>query len=273
MLANRLLCAETVSPENREFPIQFREGLLWVLVQTAESPKPLTFLLDTGAEVSVINLDTAKRLGMKLAEKVNVSSVQMTMTGYWPQKLSATASGVTLPSDFLALDLSRLNTVCTQSVDGLIGADFFKGKIVQIDFAAQKIRLLNTSVVASKANTSRLEIRRCGLCVMVGVNGSKPQRLRVDTGCATDLQWVTSKVKPQQCTSKVAVGLAQLTIPQTTTTVSLAGRTFHDVPTGLHSEPIFDGEKGLLGNGLLSRFETVTIDSRAGRLSFGPLRQ
>ena len=60
MLANRLFSAESVLPENREFPIQFREGLLWVLVQTAESPKPLTFLLDTGAEVSVINLDTAK---------------------------------------------------------------------------------------------------------------------------------------------------------------------------------------------------------------------
>ena len=230
-------------------------------------------MLDSGAEVSVVNLDTAKRLGMSLGEKVNVSSVQTTMTGYWPQKLSATASGVKLPSDFLALDLSKLNAACTQSVDGLIGADFFKGKIVQIDFAAQRIRLLSASDAASKAETSRLEIRRCGLCVMVGVNGGKPQRLRVDTGCATDLQWVTSKVQPQQCTSKVAIGLAQLTIPQTTTTVSLAGQTFHDVPTGLHRKAIFDGEQGLLGNGLLSRFETVTIDSRAGRLYFGQLRK
>ena len=108
---------------------------------------------------------------------------------------------------------------------------------------------------------------------MASVNGSKPQRLRVDTGCATALQWVTTKVQPQQCTSKVAIGLAQLDIPQTQTTVNLAGRTFNDVPTGLHRTAIFDGEKGLLGNGLLSRFETVTIDSRAGRIAFGQLRQ
>jgi hypothetical protein len=273
MLANRLFSAESVLPENREFPFQFREGLLWVLVQTAESPKPLTFLLDTGAEVSVINLDTAKRLGMKLAEKVSVSSVQTTMTGYWPQKLSVTANGVTLPSDFLVLDLSKLNATCTQSVDGLIGADFFKGRIVQIDFVAQKIRLLNASDDASKTNASRLEVRRCGLCVMVGVNGSKPQRLRVDTGCATDLQWVTTTVQLEQCTSKVAIGLTQLVIPQTTTTVSLAGQTFNDVPTGLHRAAIFDGEAGLLGNGLLSRFETVTIDSRTGQMTFGVLRK
>ena len=264
---------EVSASSTTEFPFEYREGLLWVQVQVAGSREPLRFLLDSGAEVSVVNLDTAKHLGMTLAEKVNVSSVQTTMTGYWPQKLSATANGVTLPSDFLALDLSKLNRACEQSVDGLIGADFFKGKIVQIDFGAQKIRLLNTSDASSKKETSPLEIRRCGLCVMVGVNGGKPQRLRLDTGCATALQWVTTKVQPERCTSKVAIGLAQLAIPQTTTTVSLAGRTFNDVPTGLHSAAIFDGEKGLLGNGLLSRFETVTIDSRAGRLTFGRLRE
>ena len=256
-----------------EFPFEYREGLLWVQVQVAESREPLRFLLDSGAGVSVVNLDTAKRLGLSLGERVNVSSVQTTMTGYWPQKLSATASGVALPSDYLALDLSKLSQVCTQSVDGLIGADFFKGQIVQIDFAAQKIRLLTTNNTAAKTESSPLEIRRCGLCVKASVNGGKPQRLRVDTGCATALQWVTSKVQPERCTSKVAIGLAELSIPQTQTTVTLAGQTFRDVPTGLHRQAIFDGEQGLLGNGLLSRFETVTIDSRAGHLSFGRLRE
>lgn len=255
-----------------EFPFEYREGLLWVQIQLAESREPLRFLLDSGAGVSVVNLDTAKRLGLSLGERVNVSSVQTTMTGYWPQKLSANASGVALPSDYLALDLSKLSQACEQSVDGLIGADFFKGQIVQIDFAAKKIRLLNASDTASKTKTSPLEIRRCGLCVKASVNGGKAQRLRVDTGCATALQWVTSKVQPERCTSKVAIGLAELSIPQTQTTVTLAGQTFRDVPTGLHRQAIFDGEQGLLGNGLLSRFETVTIDSRAGHLSFGKLR-
>lgn len=265
--------AVTSPPAPTEFPFEYREGLIWVQVQVAESREPLRFLLDSGAEVSVVNLDTAKRLRMPLGERVNVSSVQTAMTGYWPQKLSATASGVTLPSDFLALDLSKLNAACTQSVDGLIGKDFFNRRIVQIDFVAQKIRLLDAGNAPAKSESSPFEIRRCGLCVMASVDGSKPQRLRVDTGCATDLQWVTSKVQPQKCTSKVAIGLAQLTIPQTATTVSLAGQTFHDVQTGLHREAIFDGEKGLLGNGLLSRFETVTFDSRSGRIAFGQLLQ
>jgi len=261
-----------VTSSPTEFPFEYREGLIWVQVQVTETPEPLWFLLDSGAEVSVLNLATARRLGLALGERVKVSSVQTTMTGYWPQKLSATASGVRLPSDFLALDLSKLSAACTQSVDGLIGADFFKARIVQIDFGARKIRLLNADSVPAKSESSPLEIRRCGLCVMASVDGSKPQRLRVDTGCATALQWVTTRVQPERCPSKVAIGLAELTIPQTQTTVVLAGHTFRDVPTGLHREAIFAGEKGLLGNGILSRFDTVTIDSRARRLSFGRLR-
>jgi hypothetical protein len=257
----------------REFPFEYRDDLLWVAVQVSKSAAPLQFLLDTGAEVSVINLDTARRLGLRLGHRVKVSSVQTTMTGYWPQKLSATAGNVILPSNFLALDLSRLSAACTQAVDGLIGADFFKGRIVQIDFGAGKIRLLQSHSAAPDVPVAPLEIRRCGLCVMAGIDGSKSQRLRLDTGCATALQWVTSQVPLERCSRKIAVGLAQLDIPQTTTTVSVAGHTFRDVPTGLHRDAIFEGEAGLLGNGLLARFETVTIDSRARRLSFGPLRK
>ena len=67
----------------------------------------------------------------------------------------------------------------------------------------------------------------------------------------------------------MAIGLAELNIPQTQTTVSLAGRTFHDVPTGLHRKAIFPGESGLLGNGLLAQFGVLTIDAKSGRLILG----
>src|SRR5205823_1057610 len=49
-----------------EFPFEFREGLLWIEVSVPQSKAPLSFLMDTGAGVSVINLSTAKRIGLKL---------------------------------------------------------------------------------------------------------------------------------------------------------------------------------------------------------------
>lgn len=257
---------ETNSAASAEFPFEYREGLLWVQVCVAERQEPLRFLLDTGAEVSVINLDTAKRLGLSLAAKVRVRGVHTSMTGYWPQTLAADANGVTLPSRLLALNLSKLSRACEQSVDGLIGADFFRDRIVQIDFTGQKVRLLNPDEVRAPSNSLPLDIRSCGMRVEASINGGKPQWLRVDTGCATPLQWVTSTVRSEKFSSKISIGLTELNIPQRRTTVELGGKKFRDVPTGIHRTSIFSGEAGLLGNGLLARFSSVTIDTKSGRL-------
>lgn len=249
-----------------EFPFQFREGLLWVEVMTAQSANPLSFLLDTGAEVSAINLSTARRLGLRLADKVRVRGVKASLTGYWPQNLTASVDDVTLPTEYLALDLSRLSRACERPVDGLIGADFFRDRIVQIDFTAQKVRLLNSDETRAPTNSLPLDVRSCGMRVKASINGGEPQWLRVDTGCATTLHWVTSTVQPEKCDSKVAIGLTKLSIPQQRTTVDIGGHTFCEVPTGLHRTLIFPGEAGLLGNGLLAQFSTVTIDTKAGCL-------
>ena len=52
----------------------------------------------------------------------------------------------------------------------------------------------------------------------------------------------------------------------TSTTLTLGTEKFENVPTDLHAEEIFPGEKGILGNGMLSRFQEVTVDAKGGRL-------
>ena len=106
--------------------------------------------------------------------------------------------------------------------------------------------------------------------VPISVNGHSNQWVRLDTGCATSLQWVIKNVRPEDCKRQVAIGLAELSIPQTETTVDLGDQQFTRVPTGLHNKPIFAGEAGLLGNGLLSRFSKVTIDAKSSRLFLEP---
>jgi len=249
-----------------EFPFQYREGLLWVEVTILQSDKPLNFLLDTGAGVSAINLNTAKRIGLKLGQEVTVHGVETMLTGYWQQRMSAKVGDVQLPQKYLAVDLEKLSRSCERPVDGLVGMDFFREHIVQIDFAAQKIRVLKSVKAEKTDEVLSLEMRPCGMRVPVEVNDHKQQWVRLDTGCATALQWVTSEVQTEQCTRQMAIGLAQISIPQTTTTVSIGEHQFLNVPTGLHETAIFPGEAGLLGNGLISRFSTVTIDTKAGRV-------
>jgi hypothetical protein len=144
--------------------------------------------------------------------------------------------------------------------------DFFRGHIVQIDFDAQKIRLLKSAKAEKSDEVLPLELRSCGMRVPVEVNDHQRQWVRLDTGCATALQWVTLEVPAEQCARQMAIGLAEISIPQTTTTVGIGRHQFKNVPTGLHETAIFPGEAGLLGNGLLSRFSTVTIDVKAGRV-------
>jgi hypothetical protein len=196
-----------------------------------------------------------------------VHGVEAMLTGYWQERMLAKAGDVTLPSEYLAVDLEQLSSSCEQPVDGLLGADFFRGRVVQIDFEAQKIRLLKSKQPKESDQVLPIQFRPCGMRVPIEVNGRAKQWVRLDTGCATPLQWVTSNVRPEQCTGqRMAIGLATISIPQTTTTVAIGKYQFENVPTGLHKSAIFPGEAGLLGNGLLSRFSSVTIDAKAGRL-------
>lgn len=269
-LAAQLLCGNpAVAAVIDELPIEFREGLIWVEVNVPQSAEPLNFLLDTGASVSVVNLMTARRLDLKLGRKVPVTGVRATLQGFWPVPLSATASRIQLPANYLALDLSKLSSACSRSVDGLVGADFFRGRIVQIDYTSQKLRVFDTPPDDSGAGALPLDLRSCGIRLPVNVNGGKSQWMRLDTGCATAFQWVTSKVRADRCTSKLAVGLTELSIPQTVTAVRLGNHFLHAVPTGLHHKAIFPGESGLLGNGLLAGFGVITIDGKSARLFLG----
>jgi hypothetical protein len=179
---------------------------------------------------------------------------------------------VQLPAEYLAVDLEKLSRSCQQPVDGLIGMDFFRGRVVQIDFESGKIRLLKHENGGKVTGSLPLELRPCGMRVPITINNHSNQWVRLDTGCATPLQWVTASVNTTQCAHRVAIGLAELSIPQTKATVGLGGYKFEDVETGLHESAIFPGEAGLLGDGLLSRFSSVTIDAKAGRLILGPPR-
>jgi hypothetical protein len=262
--------AASSSPVNA-IPFEYSEGLLWVQVQVPQSVRPLNFLFDTGADVSVINSGTAKALGLKTGNRINVQGVHTTMTGHWPAWLTAKAGNVVLPSEYLALDLSKLARSCRRPLDGLLGADFVRGRVVQIDFASHQIRFPDEVSPTASNTVVPLELAGKSIYVSIGINGRERQRVRLDTGCATALQWVTADTKTFHQSDKPAVGLTKLAIPQAETTVLLGTTHFDRVPTGIHHTAIFPDEAGLLGNGLLSRFKTVTFDTKSARLVLGPI--
>jgi hypothetical protein len=256
------------SPVRSEFPFQFRDGLIWVQVSVPQSRQPLQFLLDTGAGVSVINLRTAKRLHLRLGRPVWVEGVETESKGFWPQSLrGATVGSVELCEEYLAVDLGRLSQACQRGVDGLVGADFFSRHVVQIDFAARLIRVGDTPPPCGGADVVRLEYCGGGMRVPVQVNGGAEQWVRLDTGCVTVLEWVTSNVMPGGSPVEMAVALTGFSRPMAQASLRLGKSEFGSVPAGLHAHELFAGESGLIGNGVLNRFSSVTIDVPGGRLT------
>jgi hypothetical protein len=137
---------------------------------------------------------------------------------------------------------------------------------VRIDFAAHLIQVLDAACPPPTSEIVRLESGDCGLRIPIQVNDGPAQWMRLDTGCATALEWVTSSIAADRCPNQIAVALTGLSRPMVQTSLRMGKTDFVSVPTGLHRHEMFAGEAGLIGNGVLSQFATVMIDVPGGRL-------
>lgn len=250
-------------------PVDFVDGLIWVDVHTPGRPQPFRFLLDSGASHSVLNHKTAQDLELDLGDTVPVKGVGIQTSGFGPVPWRAQLGGIDLPERFLVLDLNALSTACQQPVDGLVGADFFRDRIVEIDYVARELRLLREPPTNDEARALRMSMGPRGISILGSINGGKEQRLRVDTGCATALHWVSPRTLSRTCPGPAPTGLSKLSIPQTLAGIQLGPHHLDTVSTGIHRKPIFPGESGLLGNGLLAMFGVVTFDARSHLLHLG----
>ncbi len=247
-----------------EFPVVYRDGFLWLKVSVAGQRVPLNFLFDSGAASSVVDSRVARRLGLKLGERVDVQGVHSRTTARRVGGFAAQTGGVALPDSPLAVDLRAISATCHQAIDGLLGADFFHDRIVQIDFAAGKVRLLDQAPAGSRCAALPLRLRHGAFCIPAGIGGSAPQWLRVDTGCDSAIEWAAGPgAAPRD--EGASIGLASGRGRSMRADVQLGGHSLRAVEIGVHDRAIFSGEDGLLGNAALSRFR-VTIDAPGGRL-------
>jgi hypothetical protein len=127
----------------------------------------------------------------------------------------------------------------------LIGQDFFRGRIVQIDFRAHRIRLLEKSDDSQCCAVVSLKLHRDIMCVSASVNGSAKKWLRLDTGCDEGLHWVSGRREDKD---------------HAITSLQLGDENLPNVRTTMHRSELFPDEAGLLGNGVLSNY-VITIDA------------
>jgi hypothetical protein len=104
---------------------------------------PLWFILDTGDKVAIVDLARAKSLGLNLQGEVHVGGAGPgVLTGSTVRDASLSVAGLegnTQPV-VLAIPLDRLQPRFGHDIDGIIGGDFIKQFVVEIDYPAGVLR-------------------------------------------------------------------------------------------------------------------------------------
>ncbi|HEU5238991.1 MAG TPA: aspartyl protease family protein [Pyrinomonadaceae bacterium] len=108
--------------------------------------RPLSFIFDTGDQFAIINLELARELGLNLSGSISVGGAGAERAvGSIVKEASFTIPalpGFSQPVN-MALPLTSLSSRLGQDFDGIIGSEFIKHFVVEIDYQAHVLKLHN----------------------------------------------------------------------------------------------------------------------------------
>ena len=264
-VAELLLLLSARAEPTSEIPFQYQDGLIWVKVGIAGKKEPRNFLLDSGASVSAIDLRTAEAYRIPLGDRLPVQGVSGPSFAYRVTDFQATVGGIPLSRSVLAVDLRTVSDRCHQNIDGIVGLDFFRNRILQVNFSSGEICVLNDCEPdLATCDILPMKMRNSTFCVPVQVAGNRELWMRLDTGCDSALECVVAGTESRRM-GEPSIGVSGASTHYIKTSARLGKHRFTNVTVGIHPRQIFPGEDGLLGNGLLSKFR-VTIDEPRSRL-------
>ncbi len=115
-----------------------------VLKVRINNSRPLSFVFDTGDKVAIVDAGRAQELGLKLEGQIRVGGAGSDfLTGSFVKEATWTLHGLEGFSQpvALAIPLGRLAARFGHDFDGIIGSDFIKQFVVEIDYQANVLRL------------------------------------------------------------------------------------------------------------------------------------
>jgi predicted aspartyl protease len=130
-----------------EVPFEFEHNQIILQVKIA-GKGPFNMLLDTDTDPSAIDMATARELGLVVGGKGATASGGGTETNtVYPARLPNVEVGAVTAKDIAAatVDLTRLSERIGRPIHGVLGYNFLKDRIVQIDYPNQKLRFFTES--------------------------------------------------------------------------------------------------------------------------------
>jgi hypothetical protein len=249
----------------------------------------LWFGLDSGTEQTLISQQQAKALKLKLRGGMQASgSGEGTVDFALARNVSFSLPGLDFTLDEVGvLPLEFPSPVSGQAVGGLLGYDFIRRFVLEIDYTARVIRLYNPRRYRYRGPGEVIPIRMMDnnpyISVKVLLPGLKPVSgmFLIDSGAGTDIEFYSPFVKrykllesTQETTEAATLGIggaSKIRIGRATNVQ--IGRTIIDNPVVQFSQATKGDDAGTIGAGiiggtLLRQFKTVIFDPARRRIIF-----
>jgi hypothetical protein len=250
--------------------------------------EPIWFLLDTGAEATIINIGRMKEFGLQPFGATSVtgggnsapfSFTRVASLRVGDAELAGQRDGV--------MDLSGLERIYGMPMGGLLGYDFLSRFVVEVDYVAKTIALYDPAAHAYAGSGERvpfiMEEGHPHVASRISVPGAPPidADMVLDCGAADTVNLASPFVKahrllelarskpagaPNTMAGSEKEFFAQTSVRGRISAITLGGFTVSDVPinlmmgtTGAYASLSFSGT---IGEGVLRRFKTIYDYSR-----------
>lgn len=142
-----------------DLPFVHERGRVWLKAHL--NGKPVDAMLDTGAEVCIADADAANATGVRGERIGSANGMGSKAIDTWATTgLTLTLDGCDAAQAVLyASDLSRMVGKGGHRPNALLGGDFLKRFVVEIDYPGSRVRLYDPKDYAPSEGTRRLALR------------------------------------------------------------------------------------------------------------------
>lgn len=268
-------------------PFNFENNHLMVLARVNGS-KPLWFMLDTGAEATIVNKARLAELSVQAFGASAISGGGNTTDFAFADVARLEIAGVEILGQRVGvIDLTGLERIYGMPMGGLLGYDFFSRFVVRVNYDTKTIDLLDPATYVYDGTGVAVPFVLEGRCPHVPSTITVPTvppisaDMIVDAGAADTVNLTSPFVKANRllelARKKPAAGpntmagsekefFAQTSVRGKLSTFTLGTFTLTDIPgnlmvgtTGAYASSSFSGT---IGQGVLSRFNTIFDYSR-----------
>src|ERR1043165_7390991 len=160
--ATQPTAASSSAPVTIPFELVTRHIVVKVRVNNS---RPLSFIFDTGDKVGIVDSDVAQELGLKLEGQVHVGGAGAEKLGGSTVKNAIWTldglDGFSQPVR-LALPLGRMAARFGNDFDGIIGSDFIKQFVVEVDYQQRLLKLYNKETFTYSGKSESLPVQLDG---------------------------------------------------------------------------------------------------------------